>query len=209
MIRRDLSIRSTMSSLVQLSTLGLLTGMVLSGCALPYQYVQPETLLVDDYLFTLEDRHVELALDYGVLVGSRGSRYARMARRNGVSLVVIRVRNAGDHPLLMPEDLCIETDSGEFVQPFDKTSGIELLIKPITFSDNPIQPNGRGSIGIYLLVQMGMAASNSTDLISHIRFAKDMEDHYLENCIIGAGEEATGYLVLPVTEGTPLQISLR
>ena len=209
MIRRDLSIRSTMRSLVQLSTLGLLTGMVLSGCALPYQYVQPEVLVVDDYRYTLDNQEVELGLDYDVLVGSRGSRYARMARRNRVSLVVIRVRNAGENPIRMPEDLCIETDSGEFVQPFDKTSGVELLIKPITFSDNPIQPNGRGSIGIYLLVQMGMAASNSTDLISHIRFAKDMEDHYLENCIIGAGEEATGYLVLPVTEGTPLQISLR
>lgn len=194
---------------IQASALGLLICMAISGCELPYRYIQPDNLTVDDYQGTMADQSVVLAVDYDALSRSHVSRYTRMARKNKVSLVTIRVRNAGDHPLLMPEDLCIETDSGEFIQPFDKISGGELLVKPITFSDIPIQPNGRGSIGIYLLVQMGMAASNSTDMISHIRFAKDMETHYLENCIIGAGEEATGYLVLPVTEGTPLQISLR
>jgi hypothetical protein len=45
--------------------------------------------------------------------------------------------------------------------------------------------------------------------ISHVKFAKDMTAHYLENRVLLPGVVMKGYLGLPVPVGTPIEITLR
>ncbi len=62
-------------------------------------YARPETLY---------EGNIEITYRYNVLENASNKKYARMERREGVSLLAVRIANYGNDTLFFPDDILIE-----------------------------------------------------------------------------------------------------
>ena len=190
--------------------LGIILCITLSSCVSTYQSIQIESLTINDFRYSLKESNVEITMDYDVLTGSSNKLYSKMEKKNNVSLVVMYVQNLGQKELILPKDLLIQTNSGGSIQPLELKFAMEALIEPTTNEENTNQSVVvEAPTSWHLLWGAGKGVNMAKEFTSHVRFANDMSEHYLEKRTLEAGSNTTGYLVLPVKKGTPLKISLR
>ena len=181
----------------------------MSSCVTTYKSIQIESLPINDYSYSLNESNVEIAMDYDVLTGSSNKIYSKMEKKNNVSLVVIKVKNLGQEELLLPEDLLIQTSTGDSIQPLQFEVAMEELVDPVTNKQNKIGVTVDAPRSWDLIWGTGKGVNQAKKVISHVRFYNDMSEYYLEKRTLEAGSNTTGFLVLPVKKGTPLKISLR
>lgn len=189
--------------------IGIILGISWSGCVSLYQPIKIESLAINDYRYSLKESNVEIALDYDVLIGVSNKMYSKREKKNNVSLVVLNVQNLGEKELLLPEDLLIQINTGDSIQPLQLEKAMEELVDPVTNKTNTIGDIIEAPFLWELIWGVGKTVNESKKVISHVRFGIDMNEHYLEQYTLETGQSTTGFLVLPVKKGTPLKISLR
>jgi hypothetical protein len=182
---------------------------LLSGCVTTYKSLQMDSLSIDDYCNQIADANVLIAMDYDVLEGPTKKQYAKMERKNKVSLVALTVRNSGNQELNMLEDLLFQTADGHIIQPLVFEDAMESLVEPVTNDDNDgffeveVEGDLKGIFGV------GRVVNDAKRVVSHVRFVEDMQEYYLEDQVLSPGKLMKGFLCLPVRQGTPVTISLR
>jgi hypothetical protein len=189
--------------------IGIILGISWSGCVTLYQPIKIESLAINDYRYSLKESNVEIALDYDVLIGSSNKMYSKREKKNNVSLVVLNVQNLGEKELLLPEDLLIQINTGDSIQPLQLEQAMQELVDPVKNKSNIIDVEVEIPFLWQLIWGLGKIINFSKKVISNVRFSNDMSEHYLEHYTLETGQSTTGFLVLPVKKGTPLKISLR
>ena len=193
-----------MNNLIIKYAIGLIVSCTLSNCVSTYQNLSPEEFYpINDYLYSYPNSNVVISLDYDVLIEPSNNIYSKMEKKKAISLIVIYIQNSGQKNLFLFEDLIFQTISGDTILPLTLTSAMDILVKPVT---NESQINVDGNVS--WIWGTGKAVNQTKTVISHYRFITDMEKYYIEDCILEAGVDTTGFLVLPVKKATPLIISL-
>jgi len=191
---------------------------LLSSCVTTYQFIQPESLVINDESCISLDPVVEIELDYDVLLGRSNKMYAKRERGNNVSLVVVKIQNSGQRELYIPQDLVFSNYQGEYIQPLDIDYAIVKLVKPmaneVTHDEIGLYkfgPNNFPVIEIEIdpcIWIIGRLVNEFKKFKSFRRFTHNMQKHYLQDRLVRPGQEITGFLVLPVKKNTPLEVSL-
>ncbi len=197
-----------MKTLIIKLAFGLIVCCTLPSCVSTYQSIQPAALTIDDYRFISPDSTVEIGMDYNVLTGPRNKIYAKMEKKNQVSLMAVKIQNFGQSELYVPGDLVILSNSGDTIQPLPFETGMEFLVDPMIDeeSSGPVDVDLGGFLRT--IFDTGELVNDAKKIQSLIRFMKDMQKHYLDDRPVDSGTIVTGFLLLPVQKGTPLTISV-
>jgi hypothetical protein len=189
--------------------LGCIVFCIWTGCVSTYRSIDPDFLSIDDYWKSIPEANVEIAMDDDVLTGPRNKQYAKMQKKNKVSLVVLTIHNAGQRELRLPHDFVFQSGYGDSIQPLSLEAAMESLVKPVTDEENSsVVEVDMGNTWDFLW-GAGKAANETKIVVSHIRFASDMLEHYMVDRTLSPDAYAKGFLVLPVQKGTPVEISIR
>jgi hypothetical protein len=180
---------------------------LLPGCVTMYKPFSLEKLPLDDDRHTIECSDIQISISYDVLTGPGTKQYAKMEKKNKVSLVILTIHNSGQHELLVDRDLMFLTSAGDSIVPLALEPALESLVKPVTDEENMAffqvePPSG-------WITDVGRLVNDSKKVVSHIRFTKDMLEYYLEGRVVAPGSHELGLIVFPVAKGTPLQIAVR
>ncbi len=188
---------------------GFIVCGILPSCIATYRSIQPESMTIDDFRFTSPDSTIEMNMDYNVLTGPHNKIYAKMEKKNQVSLMAVKIQNSGNSELCMPQDLVILAQNGDTIRPLPIETGMGLLVDPIIDeeSSGPVDVDPGGFLRT--IFDTGELVNDVKKIQSHIRFMKDMQKHYLDDRQVDSGTIVTGFLVLPVQKGTPLIISVQ
>ena len=179
------------------------------GCVTTYKPMRMDLLSVDDYFNQVPGADVLIAMDYDVLEGPANRQYAKMEKKNKVSLIALTVKNSGTQEFNMLQDLLFQTSDGHAIQPLAFEEAMESLVAPVTNDerDGPVDIEVEGDLkGIF---GAGRLVNDAKRVVSHVRFVKDMEEHYLQDHISSPGSLLKGFLVLPVKQGTPVTVTIR
>jgi hypothetical protein len=185
----------------------VVSSLFLQSCAAVYRPVQPAMLPMQDYQWIGPDTCVEIDLMEHVLDGPRAKRYAKMERRNKVNLIAMKVRNYGNRDIHLPNDLELYTLNGDTISILVVEEALNALVETLTFD------HSNSFVGVETdpswIGDSWYVVNDLRKLQSHIRFAKNISEEYLKDCIVHPGQEITGFVVLPVEKGTPFQFSIR
>lgn len=197
-----------LNNLIQILALPFMIFITLPGCVSVYRSVQPESLIISDFRFTSPDSTIEIEMDYDVLTGTRNKIYAKMEKKNKVSLLAVNIQNSGQNELYVPGDLVILSGSGDTIQPLQLENALELLVEPILDEESsaPVDVEVTGIIGTLLCA--GKITNQLKKVQSHIRFINNMRENYLRDQPVTSDANVKGFLVLPVQKGTPITISV-
>lgn len=166
-----------------------------------------EKLPLDSERHTIERTDVQIVISYDALTEPGTRQYAKMEKKNRVSLIILTIQNSGLEELNLTSDFVFQTSNGDTILPLTMEDAGEALVKPVTDEENTAfvqisPPSG-------WISDLGKLVNDSKKVISHVRFAKDMLEYYLEDRVLAPGACIQGLFVLPVAKGTIVQISLR
>jgi len=164
---------------------------------------------------TLHSCKVEITYRYNILANASNKKYARMEKREGVSLLAVRIANYGNDTLFIPDDILIESRNNS-VFPLDMDEAIDVFIQ-----DHPAVLDELGGVAIEaggaLIPSWGFLLPLATSIPSIInssvearandRFIKEMLDYYLVYSNVPPGSTVSGLLALPVEPNTPLNFT--
>jgi len=177
-----------------------------TSCVSVYRPIQPEDLTIDDYLISIDGANVQIGMDYDVLTGPHNKLYAKMEKKNKVSLVLLDIHNSGQKELNITQDLVFQNSNEDHIIPFAIEAGLGYLVDPVTNEDN----SGVVEVEVDSWIWgAGKAVNDTKKVVSHVKFVSDMSVNYLDNLVLLPGKGLKGFLVLPVKKHTPLDISLR
>ena len=166
-----------------------------------------EKLPWDSERHTIEGTDVQIIISYDVLTEPGTRQYSKMGKKNGVSLIIMTIQNSGQEELNLTRDFIFQTSNGDTILPLTMEEAGESLVKPVTDEENTAFVQVEPPSG--WIFELGKLVNDSKKVISHVRFANDMLEYYLEGRVLASGACIQGLLVLPVTKGTIVQISLR
>ena len=178
-----------------------------TGCVTTYKPIELDYLSIDDYWNEIPDADVQIAMDDDVLTGPGTKKYAKVAKKNHLSLVVITMQNSGKEEFSLSGDLEFQTSDGFRVHPLGLEAALETLIYPLNDFGDPSVVAVEGDMG--WIWGAGKVANDVKKAVSHVRFANDMMAYYLENRRLMPDSTLKGLLVLPVQKDTPLDINLQ
>ena len=192
-----------MFTLMKPNALFLVTALFWN-CASNYRLIQPETLSFDSAQDTLVGQKLAINWRYDVLKEAGNRSYARMERKQEVSLLALRLFNSGEDTLAFPESVVI-TDGSGLLWPLPMEEAAEVFIQR-TREPGEGAVEVEGGHGIILAAGLVNLAKG---LNANIRFVKELDAHYLVGRDIPPGSTVTGLLALPVRPGAKLSFSLR
>ena len=178
------------------------------GCVSTYQPMSLDDMPLDTDWNAIDDPHLHMAIDYEVLTEPGMKRYAAMERKNKVNLVAVTIHNTGFQDFVISQDALFHLD-GNSIVPLSLDDAMNSLIEPITDKEKDPSVEVDVPSSWDLIWGAGKVANQTKTVVSHVRFASDMSEHYLVDSILSPGTMTRGLLVLPVIRGNMVSSSLR
>jgi len=188
---------------------GFFFGSICPGCGSTYKTIDPDLVPIDDYWNEPGGGGVQIAMDYDVLTQPGARKYAKMEKKNMVSLVLVSIQNSGLQELNLMQNFVFLTSQGDSIVPLTLEAAMGSFIEPVTDKESTGMVELDVPQSWEMISGAGLLFKESKVVVSHIRFANDMIEYYLENRVLAPGLHMKGFLALPVWKGTPLTISLR
>lgn len=176
-----------------------------ASCAARYHLIQPTGLSFDTPPDTLAGANVEVAWRSNIFEETRNRKYARMEKRQHVSLLAMRLHNFGTDTLYFPEDVLIV--AGEDTLP------PLYLEETIALFERHQREKEFYTIDDFLFYLFFAAVPDAVNASikrkANEKMAGEMEDFYLVYSTIPPGAKVAGLLVLPVERGTRVRFLWR
>ena len=184
------------------------------GCASQYRHVQPQSLEYHATPQVLHEGDIEITYRYNVLAYANNKKYAKMERKEGVSLLALRIANNSNDTLFFPQDILIEGRK-EYVFPLDMDEAIDIFIQDQSPIVSEISNSAAGAVTfntswgwvVPLAASIPGIVNSSVESRANDRFINEMLDYYLVYSNIPPGSTVSGLLALPVRPLTPLTFS--
>jgi len=194
----------------------LLLFVTFIGCATQYRHVEPHTMEYSAMPDTLHSCNVEITYRYDILANASNKKYARKEKKEGISLIAVRIANNGNDTLFIPDDILIEARDN-WVFPLDMNEAIDVFIQdhPAALDElmggavevgGVFVPGGWGFL-VPLATSIPSTINSSIEAKANDRFIKEMQDYYLVFSNVPPGATVSGLLALPVELFTPLTFS--
>ncbi len=174
--------------------------LLILGCAAPYRLIEPQTLVYPETMGTTINQEIEITYRYKVLEAKDNKRYERIAKRNGISLLAMRIANYSQDTIYFPEDILIKTESANF-HPLEMDEAIDRMLQ---FNELPSYYIESDDPWLFLGVVSTDVIIMSVQNKANKRFIKEMEEYYLVYSSIPPGEVVSGLIALPVRQNTRL-----
>ena len=179
------------------------------GCVATYQPMAFDYTPLHTEWNAINDTQIHMAIDHEVLTEPGMKRYAAMERKNKVNLVVVTIHNTGTQDFVIARDAIFQTHEGNHIVPISLDAAMAALVEPVTDKPKNSTVEVDAPASWDLLWGAGKVANASKTMVSHVRFANDMSEHYIIDKPLSPGSITRGLLVLPVVRGSGVTATLR
>lgn len=185
-----------------LAPIFLLVTLLSQSCMAPYQKVPAQMLTADKMSYALPGSKIEVTVVPDVFDGQRNQYFSRMENRQRVNLIGLRIKNLSTKKVHLPGGLLFKNEKGDILPPLTAAEAVQLLCEED--GDNAIVVTG----SLRFLRWLGSLANQVRKYRIRQDFAMDLTRRYLQEHALGAGEEAFGFLALPLHPRSPFVIEV-
>ena len=171
----------------------------LSSCAPVYKSIEPDSNNFNNTLQSYCDSLIEITWQRDILLATSNHYYARRAKKYGITLVFIQIRNISEYSFIIPDHLLILNEYSEQLIPLNLDEAGEVLIDPVTDRDEPW-------IDFGFISDIFNTTTDVQKVASHLKLSQALVAHYIELEYVDPGEELTGYIAVPADRKTAFTI---